>query len=444
MLLDFSISNFYSFDDRQQMNMSAFSSGAIRQKENTLYQYRENRRVKKVMNAVAVYGANASGKSNLLKGLQCLKRVIKESDTYISKEDYAYLMPFKFSDRKNPLFFEVSFIQNGDLFKYSISFSAEDFSIESEKILKSEIRKETVLAEKMVIERKNDAFVHYDKELNGLISEYKTQNFEYKSFLSIFSKSINKDYFKKEINTRSFKDIQTVNDFLTKKITLLNDEIDEEIIAGRILNDPDFKNRLLMALKELDFSITDFEIQDVTDEYLDGLKKLLLENDSGIRPDESAKNLIRNISKRRQYRVHTVHDHGADRDQLLPFSAESHGTRKFVRDLIEIADALTEGKVLLIDELERSYHPLVQQYVLNFFLEQKETTAQLIFTTHNSRFMSEVSLAKEQIWFVEKDRETLASELYSLADFADMTTNNHNWENMYMEGRLGAIPKVIL
>lgn len=395
-------------------------------------------------NVVALYGANASGKSNLLNGLKVLKKIIQESDTYNSENDYSVLMPFAFSDKVIPISFGISFIENNQHYKYEISFSALDFSIESEKIYKSDVGKNGLLAEKLIIERKDDTFTHFSKELRNLISEYKTQNFEYKSLLSIFINAINKDYFSREMATSSFKDIQTVYDFITQKIAVLNDEYDESIIANRILKDADFKKRLLIALKDLDFSISDFEVQDVTKDYVDGLKSLLSNADEEtLQSVGSIENLIQNINKKRQYRINTIHRYGKSNEEQLPFSVESQGTQKFVRDLIEIVDAISEGKVLIVDELERSYHPLVQEYILNLFLEQHGTNGQLLFATHNSRFMTEANLAKEQIWFVEKDRKTLKSEVYSLADFPEITTNNHNWENMYLEGRMGAIPKVI-
>lgn len=445
MLLDFTVENFYSFCDSQSITFSSFSNRSNLQRENTLCKYKEDGRTKRVLNVIALYGANASGKSNLLNGLKTLKKITRESDNYESKENYSYLMPFAFSgsDKKKPIAFAISFFENQAIYQYELRISSSDYSIEYEQASKLTLGT-TTKWKRCIFERKNDTVTQYDNEIEPLINEYKTKNFEYKSLLAVFNRSINKDYFSKELSTASFQDIKIIHDFITKKITVLSDRFDESRIAKKIKEDSNFKSRLLLALKELDFSITDFDVQDVTEEFAAGLKELLLHDDEAIQGTGSIERLMQQALKTRRYKVNAIHTVEGNSKGELPFSVESQGTQKFIRDLIEIEDAILNGKTLIIDEIERSYHPFVQQYILNLFTAQKETKGQLLFTTHNPNFMTGGNLAKEQIWFVEKDQASLKSELYSLADFPEISTNNHNWENMYLEGRLGAIPKVIL
>jgi hypothetical protein len=125
-------------------------------------------------------------------------------------------------------------------------------------------------------------------------------------------------------------------------------------------------------------------------------------------------------------------------------SNESEGTRKLFALSALIIDALEHGKTLVIDELDSKLHPFMMTFILNLFhsTEKNPKNAQLIFNTHDVNLLSKRFFRRDQIWFTEKN-EYGATELYSLADFKDLTDegiNNETFQNDYFQGRYGAVP----
>lgn len=442
LLLNFSVSNFLSFKNTQTLQLAVKSKNSEILKSNSIFSYEDNRKTRQVLNVAAIYGANASGKSNLLKAVKALQRIINYSHKFDGPDDYRFLKKFHFtSDNEQSMNFDITFIENKMHYQYTISFSPLDKSIIYERIIKRPIENNKLRKAQIVIEREHNTFIKFDKHLKNLVAEYKTQNFEFKSLVSLFVNSINKDYFKADRASDSFRDIKEVYDFITQKLAFFDHKKNESEISELLLKRPDVQEKLLLALSELDYSIVDFQVRDVTKK--NNLLNLIQTIDD---PDEDVDiaEVLQKAATTSVYELNPVHRYDKKSTEILPFADESHGTRKFINDFVTIYDALENGKTLFADELEAGYHSFVQKYILDLFLDAASSAAQLIFTTHSINFMSPEDFAKDQIWFVEKNRHTLDSELYSLAEFPDISSNNHNWGNMYLEGRLGAIPKVMV
>ena len=127
-------------------------------------------------------------------------------------------------------------------------------------------------------------------------------------------------------------------------------------------------------------------------------------------------------------------------ENKLDLSEESFGTKIIFAFIPFIAEALKEQKILVVDELDKSLHPYLVQYIVRLFnnLEFNKSNSQLIFNTNDTNLLDLNLLRRDQIWFVEKDNENGQSDLYSLSDFS--VRKNENIEKGYMLGRYGAVP----
>ena len=122
---------------------------------------------------------------------------------------------------------------------------------------------------------------------------------------------------------------------------------------------------------------------------------------------------------------------------------ESLGTRKFFTISSSILDALENGKVLIIDELDASLHPLLTMHLIKMFhnKELNKKNAQLIFATHDTNLLQNDLLCRDQVWFAEKDTYG-ATDIYSLLEYKVKTRKDSNKEKLYLQGRYGAIPYI--
>ena len=159
-------------------------------------------------------------------------------------------------------------------------------------------------------------------------------------------------------------------------------------------------------------------------------------------PEGLLKAIANRINKEKAYQINTKHSVGGE-EFILPISLESRGTRKFITEFLYIYDVIKNGKLYVCDEFEAGYHNEIQLAILNALFEgAQESGSQFIIFTHNTNLLSPEIFAKEQIVFIEKDRESQSSDIYKLSEYSDVTYQKHNWAKMYLEGRFGAIPEV--
>ena len=188
----------------------------------------------------------------------------------------------------------------------------------------------------------------------------------------------------------------------------------------------DLKAFALDFLKKADLDIVDFET-DVVD-----IPEYIL---SSI-PDS-----LKELTNSKAY--HTKFKHKAnDKEYYLDFGVESNGTQVLFTLLPFIYNAIKNNGVLLIDELDKSLHPFLVEYIVNIFNDSdiNKTNAQLIFNTHDTNLLDLNVLRRDQIWLTEKNYENGSSELYSLGDFS--LRNKENIERGYLLGRYGGVPYI--
>ena len=395
MLIKFSFKNFKSFKNENCLDMEATS---LKEHEYNILEIEGN----KYLRVSAIYGANASGKTNVLEAFDYMKRRLMITDDtknmLEAKENY-----FSFMINEEPIALEVECLaKNNKIYKYG--FEAKKNEIVSEWLYYKKINKFYTIFERS---GKTVAFDRgYDK---------KKGKFEIDSnslFLSLITKLEN--------NNEDFKSVY--NWFLNANyLDLGNPKFENKIntkISTKLLEDNNYKNELVKFLKTFDFGIDDIEIIP---------KKLKdISNNNGI------------------VEVKFVHKNEKGEKRLLPFTLESKGTLKMFYLFNFIMMALKDGMVLFIDELDAKLHPLLTRYLINLFHDNTKNTGngQLIYSTHDTVNLNKDTFRRDEIWFTEKDKDGV-SELFSLSDYKignSKIRNDATYNKDYLTGRYGAIP----
>ena len=391
MLLEFYVENFLSFAKKTMFSMVA-------NKTNDLKQNLINWKDFNVLKTAAIYGANASGKSNLFVALGIISHMIKNSPN-IDINEKLPIEAFKFNNSKKPSKFEIRFIKNKIKYVYG-------FSTSKEKIIEEYLYYYPNGRESKIFDRINTNDYSFPQKDTKVLKEIKNKTADNKFFLST---ATNWNYEK----TKPAYDFLTLDLEVCFNINELRDKA-----FSLYLNDKEdkLKTFALNFLKKADFNITDFEINII----------------------HIPINIYGSSEKtyRESYQVFFKHNINK-KDYNLNIELESEGTLIAFILIPFIYDAIKEKKVLIIDELDRSLHPFLVKYIVDLFNSPKNSS-QLIFNTHDTNLLNLDFMRRDQIWFTEKDEKTGISDLYSLADFS--VRKDENVEKGYLMGRYGAIP----
>lgn len=422
MLIEFSVENFRSFKDKVTLSMVAANTNARDpniNKNNTIV---VNNNLK-LLSSTAIYGANASGKSNLVQALSFMRHLILTSAKESQTGEQIPVEPFRLSTEteNQPSFFEMVFLVNGIQYRYG--FEVTTGQIISEWLFSLPSTKEATLfvREENVIKPSSRFF----KEGKGL--EEKTRsNALFLSVVAQFNGEIAQSILKwfRRIGIVSGLDDTSYRAFTIK-----------QVVEGK------YKNEITQLVKGLDIDINEIE----------GLKVDKSEvNLPSNMPEELRAVLLKSMQDEEWLTVQTKHPKLNAQGEpvgLVSFDMdqnESHGTQKAFYLAGPIIDVLSQGKVLVVDEMEARLHPLLTRELIHLFnsIDLNPKRAQLIFTTHDTNLLSNKLLRRDQIWFVEKD-SVCASHLYSLAELKvddGKVRNDASFENDYLQGRYGAIP----
>ena len=400
MILEFSVKNFLSFKEKVTFSMIANSNKEL---NDNYVEIGGN----KVLKSAAIYGANASGKSNLFKILTLVVLMLRSSNSFDVNAKLP-LVPFKFDkDSVNkPSEFEIKFIL--DETRYVYGFIADKDKIYDEYLYYYPNGRET-----KIFDRTNINEYSYTQKDEKILREIEAKNTQNKFFLATAT-------------NLNFDKTKAAYDFLTNGIGTCNNlEILKNMAYKMYETNPDYlKDFAIDFLQKADFNIEDYKISqiDVPGEFLTAI------------PEFIAKTLP---DKPKAYQVLFKHKNS---DNYLSIDEESLGTQMIFAFIPFLADSLKNKKVLIIDELDKSLHPFLVQYIVEIFndAEINKNDSQLIFNTHDTNLLDLNILRRDQIWFTEKNSETGESDLYSLSDFS--VRKQENVEKGYMLGRYGAVP----
>lgn len=426
-LQEFSFSNFKSFKDIQTLNLAASKiKGKSKELDNrNVIQSNNNEKVS-FLKSKAIYGANSSGKSNVVKAFISFTRILGTSVKNENVLNYAEPFMLSTETETEPCFFQIIFWIND--VKYRYGFEADEENIKSEWLYGKPKERELPY-----FIRDNQEIIELDKtnfsEANKLLSLLDDDSEDELEENEIFR---NNSLFLSTLATFGFgklskQIIESLSGFYV--ITGLGHQ-GMLNIAGDSLANEKKKKYILNFLKYGDIGIEDINSVSISSDEL---------------PPETQKE-FRNIfkdAKRKKFLLSTRKKYDEEQTEVdkvsFPFqNHESEGTQKLFELSPFIYDALTNGKPLIIDEFDARFHPLLTKKILELFNSYENSNAQLIITTHDTNLLTSDLLRRDQIEFVEKDKYG-ASHLYSLSEFKGVRING-SFEKDYIQGRYGAIP----
>jgi len=374
-----------------------------------------------------IYGANASGKSNLLRAMAFMRNMVLNKDKVIQSTDTLAYDPFRLntSTKDASSTFEMLFFI-GEV-KYRYGFEADKTTVYSEWLFEDVTgRKEAKLFYRDTDEahyvnkaRFAEGYAFFDAA-SSKIKVSKNQLFLWKCDQNDgeIAKSI-LEWFK------GFNLIDGIKHRGYSNYTMEN------------MEDSDFKSEIIKLVKTADIGIEDIglEKEDLSNDVIeklplpDDIKQKMLE-DGGVQA----------VSLNTYHKVYDENNNEVEKAIFELDNEESVGTQKFFKMSAPILNTLQEGKILMIDELDASLHPTLTQHLIELFHNKEVNTknAQLIFATHDTNLLKPHIFRRDQIWLSEKDKYG-ATDIYALAEFKGVRKND-DFEKHYIQGKYGAIP----
>lgn len=419
MIIEFSVSNFRSFYTKCTLTLQAQTAIKDEPRCNcfTTNGYT-------LMKTAAVYGANSSGKSNLLSALGLMGNIVLESVKLNDGEPLRYdpFMLAPVSDTE-PTMFEILFLLDGVRYRYGFEYT------------ENEIEKEWLFAKKGRL-KENELFIRVKKDYSIHAEEFPegdkdiTLN-ENRLFLSLIAQ-LGGNLSKRII--KWFEEDYNVISGLSSK----GYGRDAAVMLHKKL--PGYEQAVQFFQKmQLGFTELSTKEEDIDIEVLKQL------------PPAVKESLIAELAGKKAIELFSAHNkystNGEVKDQVL-FQVqmqESQGTQKLISLSMPIFKTLIDGSTLFIDELDAKMHPLISEQIIRLFNDTKTNpnNAQLVFTTHDTHLLSADLLRRDQIWFTEKDHVE-QTDLYSMTDIVlpngQKPRTDSNYEKNYIAGRYGAIP----
>jgi uncharacterized protein len=421
MLVDFRVENFRSIAAMQGLSMVASADDS---RSETLIKRDKLR----LLPVAAIYGANASGKSNLLKALGFLRNFVATSATQTNLGDpLPWVVPFRLDNKwsNQPSRFEVAVMLHGSRYEYAVCLTPKYVQSESLYVTKPggrrakrftrEYNPQSKYTEWEIpgVGRKEEKLLTGRTRDNGLLlSRAAELNFHLAGELFLwFTKSL-----------WAFD--------LSQAALLLMQQT-----AGMLMTDPTLKSRVLQLLKDADFGITEIQAES---------KPFVLAKET----PEPLKRMIADMSYAAPMQTVDVRTTHLASDQTPVFFSlqedESQGTQRLFAIAGPIINALDHGATVVIDEMECSMHSLLAQKLVGLFAnsESNPRGGQLIFATHDSSLMNESLLRRDQMWIAQK-RKNGDTELYSLYDIegGDKPRKNEAFQKNYLSGQYGGVPQ---
>lgn len=423
MLISFSIENFKSFKERAQISLvpkraDTTIRGAMIPVE------LPGMTAGHLLSAAAIYGANASGKTNFLLALRAMKDAVVRSQ---SKWQLTSSIPIDqhLNNTAQPTEFEIELVSDGVRYRYGFLASQKMFIREwlysYPKGRERELFNRTTEGD----EEEKNIQITFGKALSGLARDHQSTMRRVRPnslFLSAAAQdnqsecaSIYKWFYNNLFYTDLVKSEKLASGFTS---LLASDFTSFHTLLGPIM-------------KIADSSISNIKIEKTADDGPEFLE-IDLDTKDGTKTivDRSNNTLV----------LFTLTDGKNSID--VDYNRESRGVKRLYSIASQLITTLAQGKILVVDELESSMHAHVASKILALFQSKASNPhgAQIIFTTHDTRLLSLQHLRRDQIWFCE--REGLSSQIYSLQDFSPR--KDENFETNYLRGRYGAVPKATI
>lgn len=417
MIVELRISNFRSIRDEQCLSFVANHNDKWLNETHCMGTNHAS--VPNLVRSAVVYGANASGKSNLIFALMTMQQLVLHSTRLLEPQYRDQYTPFLLDDisRHAPTEFEITLLLGGRRYQYGFQYDA--MRIRGEWLLVYQTNKAQRWFEYHHHPETGETLwepfsVHFKSEKKGQRELWKANTAARSLFLTQAVQS----------NSRL---LQPLFDWFANQLIVLPASTEFNLLPTLLrLEDPQYKRWVLALMNAADIHISDIKMEKRKSQQLE------FKLEPG-RPPE----------------VHTLESELPDvefchitpegKEQWFDRRYESYGTQRLLGYAAPLLDAIDNGKLIVVDEFDTSLHPLLTRYILQMLhkphLSQKG--AQLWMTTHDTSLLDPEMLRRDQVWFVEKSaRQT--TELYSLMDFSPR--RSEALERGYLQGRYGATP----
>lgn len=402
MIRDFSVKNYGPFKERVTLSMER---SALKDPADTVIPCDNG-----ILSSALIFGANAAGKSYLIKALASLQQLLRRP--YTDVDSYSGYQPFRLSraSLESPVEMRIRMLIDGISFDYSISYL-----------------KNTIVSESLYYYpkgRRARVFVRtgpkdYEYGDAGIINRTGSSS-SYVVIASEFDDNV----------CSKFR-----NEML-RKVIILDGNTDYLVnrCCDYIADDPVKKQFAIQALKTADLGISDFIYEE---------DEIPISSLDRIRSHPFDMNQHKIITRRITFKHDLQTDDVGEEQTLFPMEIESSGTKAVFGIIGPLVDALLSGATIVIDEFGSSLHPLMSRWFIGQFANTPNPHgAQIIASTHDMELMDVTELVRrDQIWFVNRNRKTGESDLYSLADFNDIRRIK-SLSRAYLIGRFDAVPNI--
>ncbi len=423
MLLEFTVGNYRSF--LEPVTLSMIATGLKDSPEidrNNVFRAGKY----SLLRSAAIYGPNASGKSNLVRAMKFMRWFVLYSATRLQAGERIDVEKFRLDvkAREKPSFFQIIFLWRGKRYRYG--FEVDETSVRSEWLYHAAKRESRLFVRE---ENEFDISTALRREAPSRIQRQTRPN---ALFLSVLA----------QFNSPTAISLLTWFREQFRGISGLNDRSYAQFTIERIEKDEVFQQRVKALLRMADMGITDIRIntQPLTQSDVSAVE-LIRAIWQNITVKQREK--IEEITIKKVETVHPLYENGEriGEETFEMEKEESEGTKKFFALLGPFLDVLEHGRVLVVDELEARLHPILTQELVKLFNSPKSNpkNAQLIFASHDLSLLSGPLLRRDQIWFMQKNKYG-ATELYSLAETKER--KEAPFLKHYLEGRYGAIPYI--
>ena len=410
MLIQFTVDNFLSLKDEVLFSMVSGKNN----KKNSF-----KARSFQLLTSSVIYGANASGKSNLLKAFKFMKGMVLNSNKVMQSTDRLPHEPFLLNTETESASstFEIVFIQNEVKYRYGFEADAK-----------------TVFSEWLFADQKGKEAKLFFRDDDGDVFYVNPERFKEGRGLKVLGNHL----FLWKCDQEGGEISQSILKWFSK-LNMLNGMQPTDYMRYTLdkMKDEPFRQQILKLTQAADLGIQDVQIDEaeVSDAELESLPI----------PKELKSLFQAQTSPLTRMGIRAVHNKWDD-DGVVVGTAEfdfsrmeSEGTQKYFSLSAPLIDSLLTGKILLIDELDASLHPMLTMALVSLFNDPEVNTknAQLVFVTHDTNLLDAELFHKSQIWFAEKD-SFQSTHLISLVEYN--AVRGKKFEKHYIQGKYGAIP----
>ncbi|HPH97266.1 MAG TPA: ATP-binding protein [Anaerolineaceae bacterium] len=429
MLIRFRVQNFLSFNEEIEFSMVA---GKVQQHPEQVAR-QTGRPTVELLRAALIYGANASGKSNLVKAIDFARKMVVEG---VRAKDAIPRKPFKLNAARSaePSRFEFEIQQNGKLYAYG-------FALDSKRIHEEWLHEIRPASEKILFHRTTSA-----DEINTIVFDVKATKKE-RDLLDLVSMGTPPNrLFLRESTERNIKHFADIYEWFEKVLVIIYPTSFHTLAPIGAGSPGKFGDSLIDYLQRFSTGICGYDMQPVS-EPLSELPKDLLGNIENSLEDGLVSSIVnpngqRYFAKREaeQVKIYKLllrhRDETCGSDILFEMDEESDGTLRLLDLIPMLYPGEGRNRVVIIDELDRSLHPSLSYEFIATFL-RAENQKQLIVTTHEANLLDLDLVRRDEVWFIEKDSHG-SSSVYSLEEFSPRY--DKDIRKGYMLGRFGAIP----